>query len=86
MRYWAVFGIKGLLASFGTTENRAGIQVLELLVETTSTSMKENYLFYISKCTANVKILFPVYFLHASLTSAYFVLWGSQAGLGCFTD
>ena len=37
--------------------------------------MQENNLLHISKCTANAKILFPVYFLYTSFTSAYFVLW-----------
>ena len=38
------------------TENRAGKQVLQLLLaETISLSMQENYMFHISKCTANAQ-------------------------------
>ena len=46
-----------------------------MLAETIATSLRQNYLFHISKCTANAKILFPVYFLKlsTSLTLAYFV-------------
>ena len=59
-----------------------------VLAETNPAGILENcfYLLRISKCTANAKILFPVYFLDTSLTLTLFVLWVSQAGLCCFTD
>ena len=68
------------MVSFGTTENRAGTQVLQLLLaETTSTSLQEYYMFHISKCTANAqKYCFRfTFYMHRQLRHIFTVLWGS---------
>lgn len=82
-------GLRGLRPHLEQEKIRQAYTFLGLvLAETNPAGILENrfYLLRTSKCTANAKILFPVYFLDTSLTLTLFVLWVSQAGLCCFTD